>query len=101
MPNTICTPELQLACAKGEPFELLEAIKANPNFLSSESIKPIDGVRAKYKDGFGPARPSNTTPVVVIRFEVYSEAAFARIQAEFKASAGYQARCEVAVLTSA
>jgi phosphomannomutase/phosphoglucomutase len=39
----------------------------------------------EYKDGFGLARPSNTTPVVVMRFEADSDEAIARIQAEFKA----------------
>ena len=85
LPNAICTPELQLACAEGEPFALLETIKANAKFPTSESINTIDGVRVEYADGFGLARPSNTTPVVVMRFEADSEAAIARIQAEFKA----------------
>ena len=44
----------------------------------------LDGVRAEYADGFGLARPSNTTPVVVMRFEADSNEAIARIQAEFK-----------------
>ena len=35
-------------------------------------------------DGFGLARPSNTTPVVVLRFEADSDAALARIQADFR-----------------
>jgi phosphomannomutase/phosphoglucomutase len=85
LPNAICTPELQLACAEGEPFALLETIKANAKFPTSESINTIDGVRVEYADGFGLARPSNTTPVVVMRFEADSEEAIARIQAEFKA----------------
>jgi phosphomannomutase/phosphoglucomutase len=38
----------------------------------------------EYADGFGLARPSNTTPVVVMRFEADSDAAIKRIQAEFK-----------------
>ena len=84
LPNAICTPELQLACAEGEPFALLETIKANAKFPTSESINTIDGVRVEYADGFGLARPSNTTPVVVMRFEADSDAAIARIQAEFK-----------------
>jgi phosphomannomutase/phosphoglucomutase len=84
LPNAICTPELQLACAEGEPFALLETIKANAKFPSAESINTIDGVRVEYADGFGLARPSNTTPVVVMRFEADSDAAIARIQAEFK-----------------
>ena len=84
LPNAICTPELQLACAEGEPFAILESIKANAKFPTSESINTIDGVRVEYADGFGLARPSNTTPVVVMRFEADSDAAIARIQAEFK-----------------
>ena len=84
LPNAICTPELQLACAEGEPFSLLETIKANAKFPTSESINTIDGVRVEYADGFGLARPSNTTPVVVMRFEADTEEAIARIQEEFR-----------------
>jgi phosphomannomutase/phosphoglucomutase len=44
----------------------------------------IDGVRVEYADGFGLARPSNTTPVVVLRFEGDDAAALERIQADFR-----------------
>ena len=43
-----------------------------------------DGLRVEYPDGFGLARPSNTPPVVVIRFEADTEKALARIQADFR-----------------
>ena len=86
LPNAICTPELQLPCAEGESFAILEKIKANPVFPSSQSINTIDGVRVEYADGFGLARPSNTTPIVVLRFEADSEEAITRIQNEFKAA---------------
>jgi phosphomannomutase/phosphoglucomutase len=84
LPNAICTPELQLPCAEGEPFTILEKMKANARFATSVSTNTIDGVRVEYADGFGLARPSNTTPVVVMRFEADSDTAIARIQAEFK-----------------
>jgi len=84
LPNAICTPELQLPCAEGEAFILLDKIKANPQFPSSQSINTIDGVRVEYADGFGLARPSNTTPIVVLRFEADSDEAIQRIQGEFK-----------------
>ena len=84
LPNAICTPELQVSCSEGEPFTILDSIKANALFPSSESINTIDGVRVEYADGFGLARPSNTTPVVVMRFEADSEKAIKRIQEEFK-----------------
>jgi phosphomannomutase/phosphoglucomutase len=84
LPNAICTPELQIPCAEGEPFTLLETIKANAKFEGALTINTIDGVRVEYADGFGLARPSNTTPVVVMRFEADTEVAIARIQADFK-----------------
>lgn len=84
LPNAICTPELQLACAEGEAFTVLEFIKANATFPTSQAINLIDGVRVEYADGFGLARPSNTTPIVVMRFEADSQEAIERIQGEFK-----------------
>jgi phosphomannomutase / phosphoglucomutase len=84
LPNAICTPELQMACAEGEPFKVLEDIKANASFTDAISINTIDGIRVEYTDGFGLARPSNTTPVVVMRFEADNQAAIERIQSAFK-----------------
>lgn len=84
LPNSHCTPELQLKCAEGEPFALLDKIKANATFEGAKEVIRIDGVRVEYEDGFGLARPSNTTPVVVMRFEADNDAAMARIQAQFR-----------------
>jgi len=90
LPNAICTPELQMPCAEGEAFALLDTIKARVAtghqslFGSAQSVNTIDGVRVEYVDGFGLARPSNTTPIVVMRFEADTQAAIERIQAEFK-----------------
>ena len=90
LPNAICTPELQMPCAEGEAFALLDTIKAKlaighqSLFGSAQSVNTIDGVRVEYVDGFGLARPSNTTPIVVMRFEADTQAAIERIQAEFK-----------------
>ncbi|MEN3365156.1 MAG: phosphomannomutase / phosphoglucomutase, partial [Burkholderiales bacterium] len=44
----------------------------------------IDGLRVEYADGFGLARSSNTTPVVVMRFEAETQDALQRIQQDFK-----------------
>ncbi|AOY98908.1 phosphomannomutase/phosphoglucomutase [Cupriavidus sp. USMAHM13] len=84
LPNSNSTPELQLKCAEGEPFALLDKIRANATFEGAREVNKIDGVRVEYADGFGLARPSNTTPVVVMRFEADNDAALARIQAQFK-----------------
>ena len=44
----------------------------------------IDGLRVEYSDGFGLARASNTTPVIVLRFEADNESALKRIQEDFR-----------------
>ena len=84
LPDAISTPELNIKMNEGEPFALVNKLKAEAKFEGAESILTIDGVRVEYPDGFGLARPSNTTPVVVLRFEADNEAAIARIQADFR-----------------
>ncbi len=84
LPNATSTPELNIKMNEGEPFALVDKLKAEARFDGAESILTIDGVRVEYADGFGLARPSNTTPVVVLRFEADNEAAIARIQADFR-----------------
>ena len=83
LPDAISTPELNIKMNEGEPFALVDKLKAEARFEGAESILTIDGVRVEYADGFGLARPSNTTPVVVLRFEADTDAALARIQADF------------------
>ncbi len=84
LPDAISTPELNIKMNEGEPFALVDKLKAEARFEGAESILTIDGVRVEYADGFGLARPSNTTPVVVLRFEADTDAALARIQADFR-----------------
>lgn len=84
LPNSPSTPELNIKMAEGEPFTLIDILKAEGKFDGATEKITIDGVRVEYPDGFGLARPSNTTPVVVLRFEADNEAALARIQAAFR-----------------
>ncbi len=84
LPNAPSTPELNIKMAEGEPFALIDRLKAAGQFPGAEQIITIDGVRVEYADGFGLARPSNTTPVVVLRFEADNAAALERIQAGFR-----------------
>jgi len=84
LPDSLCTPELQLKCAEGENFELIAKLQAEAKFEGADEVNTIDGLRVEYPDGFGLARSSNTTPVIVMRFEADSEAALARIQQDFK-----------------
>ncbi len=84
LPNASSTPELQLKTAEGENFTLVERLKQEAKFTGAREVITIDGVRVEYADGFGLARPSNTTPIVVLRFEADNDVALARIQADFK-----------------
>jgi phosphomannomutase / phosphoglucomutase len=94
LPNAISTPELQMKTGEGENFEILESLKqsiATPEgalavFPGASEIILIDGVRVEYPDGFGLARPSNTTPVVVMRFEGDTQEAIAKVQAAFRSA---------------
>lgn len=86
LPNAPSTPELQWKLAEGEPHALIEKLQAARPFPHAERTITIDGVRAEYADGFGLARASNTTPVIVLRFEADTTQALARIQEEFRAA---------------
>ncbi len=84
LPDAVSTPELNIKMSEGEPFELVRRLKESATFDGARERITIDGVRVEYADGFGLARPSNTTPVVVLRFEADSEEAILRIQAAFR-----------------
>jgi phosphomannomutase/phosphoglucomutase len=84
LPQSISTPELQLKLQEGENMALIARLQKEAVFDGAQQVITIDGLRVEYADGFGLARSSNTTPVVVMRFEAETEAALARIQAEFK-----------------
>jgi phosphomannomutase/phosphoglucomutase len=86
LPDAIATPELHIHTAEGDNFKLVDALQRNAKFEGADEVITIDGVRVEYPDGFGLARASNTTPVVVTRFEADSEVAIARIKAAFKAA---------------
>lgn len=86
LPDALSTPELNLKMAEGEPFELVRRLKDQASFDGADEVITIDGVRVEYPDGFGLARPSNTTPVVVLRFEADSQAAIERIQGAFRSA---------------
>ena len=88
LPQDVSTPELKLEMEEGQPFTLVKSLQEQGQFPDAKRVITIDGVRAEYADGFGLARPSNTTPVVVLRFEAQSEAALARIQADFRRELG-------------
>jgi len=80
LPTSFSTPELNVACAEGEAPAVVEKAVAQADFGPDASITTIDGLRVDWPDGFGLMRASNTTPVLVLRFEGQTEAALERIQ---------------------
>jgi phosphomannomutase len=106
LPTSFSTPELNVACREGEPHAVVEALvslameamrdagpaPAGPDpsggsalreaLNAGAKISTIDGVRIDWTDGFGLIRASNTTPVLVLRFEGRTPEALARIQAD-------------------
>jgi phosphomannomutase len=87
LPSSFSTPELNVACAEGEPHSVTQALqaKAGGSFSAPAQVSDIDGLRVDWPDGFGLIRASNTTPVLVLRFEGQTEAALHRIEAEMLA----------------
>ncbi|MES2242885.1 MAG: phosphomannomutase/phosphoglucomutase [Pseudomonadota bacterium] len=106
LPTSFSTPELNVACREGEPHTVVEALvslameamrdagpsPAGPDPTGGSALREalnagaristIDGVRIDWADGFGLIRASNTTPVLVLRFEGRTPEALARIQAD-------------------
>ena len=80
LPTSFSTPELNVACAEGEPHALVDQLVAKAHFATASSVNTIDGLRVDWSDGFGLIRASNTTPVLVLRFEGHTQAALERIQ---------------------
>jgi phosphomannomutase/phosphoglucomutase len=84
LPDAPSTPELNWKLAEGEPQAIIERLLALRPFPGATRLLTIDGVRAEYADGFGLARASNTSPVVVLRFEGDTADALKRIQEDFR-----------------
>jgi phosphomannomutase/phosphoglucomutase len=84
LPDSVTTPELHWSLAEGEPHRLIAALQASARFTGALEVITLDGLRVEYADGFGLARASNTTPVIVLRFEAEDAAGLERIQADFR-----------------
>jgi phosphomannomutase len=86
LPTSFNTPELNVPCAEGEHHAVVAELQARLAdgrlaFPGGE-VGTIDGLRVDFEDGFGLIRASNTTPVLVLRFEGHTEAALHRIEAQ-------------------
>jgi phosphomannomutase/phosphoglucomutase len=84
LPDSLSTPELHVTVAEGENHALIAKLQKDAKFEGATDIVTIDGLRVHYPDGFGLVRASNTTPVLVLRFEADNPSALKRIQDQFK-----------------
>ena len=85
LPTSFSTPELNVPCKEGEPHAVVDALMKAVSFSAPAVVNTIDGVRVDWPDGFGLIRASNTTPVLVLRFEGHTEAALRRIETDMLA----------------
>jgi phosphomannomutase len=87
LPTSFSTPELNVACAEGEPHSVTRALQAQAAsaFSAPAQVCDIDGLRVDWPDGFGLIRASNTTPVLVLRFEGQTPEALQRIESDMLA----------------
>ena len=86
LPTSHSTPELNVPCAEGEHHqvvaELLARVADGRLTFADGEVGTIDGLRVDFADGFGLIRASNTTPVLVLRFEGHTPEALHRIEAQ-------------------
>ncbi|MFW6379772.1 MAG: phosphomannomutase/phosphoglucomutase, partial [Halorhodospira sp.] len=86
LPEGVSTPELKVQVQEGEQEALMAELMAEGKRRFTEAvIHTIDGIRVEWPDGWGLIRASNTTPVLVVRFEADDEAGLARIRSAFEA----------------
>lgn len=79
LPTSFSTPELNVKCEEGEPQRVVAEVVQKASFPGAR-VSTIDGLRVDWDDGFGLLRASNTTPVLVLRFEGHTEEALHRIE---------------------
>ena len=85
LPAATATPEVKIATTESAKFKIMERLAREADF-SAGTLNEIDGIRVDYADGWGLVRPSNTSPVLSLRFEADDEAALNRIQDTFDAA---------------
>lgn len=83
-PNDISTPEINIHVTEESKFSIIDALH-DAQWGEGANLTSIDGVRVDYAKGWGLVRASNTTPVLVLRFEADTEAELQRIKDVFHA----------------
>jgi phosphomannomutase/phosphoglucomutase len=83
LPSSFSTPELKVEMEEGENHDFIEVFQSQARFEDAQ-ISTIDGLRADFEDGWGLVRASNTTPILVVRFDAETPEALERIKADFR-----------------
>jgi phosphomannomutase/phosphoglucomutase len=83
LPDGVSTPEIKVDAPEGDPHSFVERFRAAAQFEGAR-LSTIDGLRVDFADGWGLVRASNTTPIVVMRFDADNPAALQRIQQAFR-----------------
>lgn len=78
LPEVFSTEEIKVKTTEAEKFKIIDKVKEllkNPpaSFPKIRNIIDVDGVRINFEHGWGLVRASNTTPVLVTRFEATSK----------------------------
>ena len=82
-PQDLNTPEINVDVTDENKFDLVKKLAQEGEFGDGQKTT-LDGIRIDYDDGWGLCRASNTTPVLVLRFEGKTPEALARISETFK-----------------
>lgn len=82
LPTGVSTPELKVEMEEGQNHAFIKRFQDEARFPEAK-VSTIDGLRADFPDGWGLCRASNTTPVVILRFEADDEQALNRIKRAF------------------
>ena len=88
LPKVYNTDEMKIKTTEEKKFQIIERLKKylneNKEKLHIKNIIEVDGVRVVFEDGWGLVRASNTTPVLVTRFEAKSKEKLNEIQSTFQ-----------------
>ena len=83
LPDGVSTPEIKVDVVDGTPHEIVARFVEGAEFEGAR-LSTIDGLRADWDDGWGLVRASNTTPILVLRFEADNKEALERIKTDFR-----------------
>tara|TARA_B100000029_G_scaffold516437_1_gene629840 strand:+ start:1348 stop:2733 length:1386 start_codon:yes stop_codon:yes gene_type:complete len=80
LPKTVSTPEIRFPCAESQKFRVVNEVRNRAHDIPDADVNELDGVRVTTTDGWWLLRASNTQPVLVARFEAWSDDGMIRLK---------------------